>query len=156
MNQTELKALGAAIMAALIFLTFWCVYLGAYPNLERLGDVQTLLLAGLFYPVCEEIIFRGLIQQELLQRSRMMRKSIRLTLSNYLDLTQITVANLTTSVIFAITHAIYFQSLTALIVGIPSLIFGRCFEIKHKLPLPILTHGLFNIIGLLAPSFYNT
>ncbi|GAB2197221.1 hypothetical protein MAH4_11450 [Sessilibacter sp. MAH4] len=149
MNRAELNALGAAVMAALFILGLWCWYLGVIPTFNRLDSLRTVVLAGVFYPICEEIIFRGLIQQELLKLKTLNKNCLPFNARS------LTLANVITSIVFAFMHVLYFQSVGAFVVVIPSLIFGGCFEVRKKLLLPILVHGIYNLLGLLAPAFYS-
>jgi membrane protease YdiL (CAAX protease family) len=70
------------------------------------------LLPVLLYPVVEEIIFRGLIQE--LVRDYISRHSLG----------PVTIANLLTSLLFTGLHFIYHAPLWAALVFFPSLVFG--------------------------------
>jgi len=97
-----------------------------------------LLLPGLFllpvliYPVAEELVFRGLIQ-ELLQE--------------YLGagrLGPLSVANLLTSCLFTGLHFLYHPPLWAALVFFPSLVFGFFKERTATLTAPIILHVFYN------------
>ncbi len=90
------------------------------------------LLPVLVYPVAEEIVFRGLIQ-ELLQE--------------YLGsgrLGPLSVANLLTSCLFTAMHFIYHPPMWAALVFFPSLLFGFFKERTAALVAPIVLHGFYN------------
>ena len=90
------------------------------------------LLPVVVYPVAEEIVFRGLIQ-ELLQE--------------YLGggrLGPLTVANLLTSCLFTGLHFIYHPPLWAALVFFPSLVFGFFKERSGTLAAPIALHVFYN------------
>jgi membrane protease YdiL (CAAX protease family) len=90
------------------------------------------LLPVVVYPVAEEIVFRGLIQ-ELLQE--------------YLGggrLGPLTVANLLTSCLFTGLHFIYHPPLWAALVFFPSLVFGLFKERTGALAAPIVLHVFYN------------
>ena len=90
------------------------------------------LLPVVVYPVAEEIVFRGLIQ-ELLQE--------------YLGggrLGPLTVANLLTSCLFTGLHFIYHPPLWAALVFFPSLVFGLFKERSGTLAAPIALHVFYN------------
>jgi membrane protease YdiL (CAAX protease family) len=97
-----------------------------------LREPWLFLLPVLFYPVIEEIIFRGLVQE---------------LVHDYLSkaaLGPLTVANLLTSVLFTALHFIYHPPLWALLVFFPSLVFGFFKERSGGLKAPILLHAFYN------------
>ena len=90
------------------------------------------LLPVLFYPVLEEIVFRGLVQElvhEYISRRFMGPLSI---------------ANLLTSCLFAGLHFLYHAPLWAALVFFPSLVFGFFKERSGRLTAPILLHSFYN------------
>lgn len=105
--------------------------------------LNILFLGVLAYPICEEIIFRGVIQSELLKRLKFG--------SHFLGLSW---ANILTSILFAVTHVISFADVMMLKVFIPSLIFGWVYEIKRKVYVPIFLHGWYNFCSLFTVIDY--
>lgn len=99
------------------------------------------LLPVLLYPVVEEIVFRGLIQELL--RDTVSRKSLG----------PVTIANLLTSLLFTALHFIYHAPLWAALVFFPSLVFGFFKDRTHQLIAPIILHVFYNAgyIWLFAP-----
>jgi len=89
------------------------------------------LLPVLIYPVLEEIVFRGVIQDW-----------IRAKLGGALGI--LTYANLITSVLFAASHLIHQPPFWAMLVFFPSLIFGYFRERHDTLGTPILLHVVYN------------
>jgi membrane protease YdiL (CAAX protease family) len=89
------------------------------------------------YPVCEELVFRGVLQRELL-RSRVFSGS-RYGMS---------LANLFTSLVFAGAHVLWFENPAQAAVLLPSLIIGHVYERAGGLPGAIVLHGWFNLVGL--------
>jgi len=90
------------------------------------------LLPVLVYPVAEELVFRGLIQE---------------LLHEYLGsgrLGPLSVSNLLTSSLFAGLHFIYHPPLWAALVFFPSLVFGFFKERTAALAAPIILHALYN------------
>lgn len=86
----------------------------------------------LIYPVLEEIMFRGLLQElvrDLLSKVRF---------------GPLTVANLLTSVFFAGAHFFYHPPLAAALVFFPSLVFGFFKERTDSLVAPVLLHAFYN------------
>ena len=100
----------------------------------------------LLMPIVEELIFRGVIQEQLYQALPKARDRW-LTVSS---------ANLVTSVLFVLAHWLFRDSLTALLVFPASLYFGWLYERHHSLTLPVLAHILANACFLLASSFLLT
>jgi len=90
------------------------------------------LLPVLIYPVAEEIVFRGLIQE---------------LLHEYLGagwLGPLSVANLLTSCLFTGLHFLYHPPLWAALVFFPSLVFGFFKERTAALIAPIILHVFYN------------
>lgn len=133
----------AAILVAVFFVLGWGYLNGIQLGLARFS-YELLFLAVVVYPVCEEIIFRGTIQAELQKRLKITRKGFF----------HISLANLVTSLLFALIHALYFQTPLAAIVFFPSLVFGYMYEKEKHLFAPIFIHGTYNLIGLFGiPTF---
>jgi membrane protease YdiL (CAAX protease family) len=90
------------------------------------------LLPVLFYPVIEEIIFRGIVQEllhDLISRH---------------SLGPLSVANLLTSILFAVLHLVYHAPLWAALVFFPSLVFGFFKDRTQRLAAPIVLHVFYN------------
>ncbi len=104
---------------------------------------RLLLVSVLVYPVCEEIIFRGFLQNELAKRRFLTRNFAGISLANGLA-----------SAVFALVHVLVFQNAYALLVFFPGLIFGYFFERHNSLFLPIMLHCLYNLTGLFGPSVW--
>ena len=90
------------------------------------------LLPVLLYPVVEEIVFRGLIQE--LVRDHISRRSLG----------PVTIANLLTSLLFTGLHFIYHAPLWAALVFFPSLVFGFFKDRTGGLLAPIFLHVFYN------------
>jgi len=90
------------------------------------------LLPVLLYPVLEEIVFRGLLQelaQEFISRR---------------TLGPVSLANLLTSLVFTGFHFLNHAPLWAALVFFPSLVFGFFKDRHQTLTAPILLHGFYN------------
>ena len=90
------------------------------------------LMPALVYPVLEEIVFRGLVQ-ELVHEY--------LSPRSYGPLS---VANLLTSLLFTGMHFIYHAPLWAALVLLPSLVFGFFKDRTGRLIAPIVLHCFYN------------
>ena len=90
------------------------------------------LLPVLVYPVLEEIVFRGLIQE--LVHDYLSKKSLG----------PVTIANLLTSILFTGLHFLYHPPLWAALVFFPSLVFGFFKERTRGLAAPISLHVFYN------------
>lgn len=117
---------------------------------SALLDWESLFWLCVFYPVCEELIFRGVIQHELNKLAWFKNKRFLLP-----DQNAISLSNGVTSLLFAASHAIRFTNPTAALVFFPSLIFGMAFDIRQKLWAPMLLHSFMNLAGLMAVPFYE-
>ena len=94
--------------------------------------VWTYLLLGAALPVLEEIVFRGFLQEQL---------------SKYLSSRHVGVlsyANILTSIIFSLLHLIVHSPAWALLVLVPSLIFGYFKDRFKTLGAPIALHVFYN------------
>ena len=90
------------------------------------------ILPALVYPVLEEIVFRGLIQE---------------LVHDYLSkatLGPVSVANLLTSLLFTGMHFVNHPPLWAALVFVPSLVFGFFKDRTHGLTAPIVLHVFYN------------
>ena len=105
------------------------------------GNASAFVLVVLVFPVLEEIVFRGAVQ-DFLGRHLEVRNTSGLTR-----------ANLATSVLFAAAHVALRGSPFSAAVFFPSLVFGYFRERHGTLASPILLHvfynaGLFLIFGV--------
>ena len=107
------------------------------PNNDFINNGQYLLFAILVFPILEEIVFRGLIQE-----------SIQQILSNNHFKTvlfwRISYANLYTSLIFSALHLWSQPALWAAAILLPSLIFGYFKDRYQSLQPSILLHIFYN------------
>lgn len=92
-------------------------------------------------PVLEEVIFRGMIQGELLRR--------RWGQTRWLGLSA---ANLASSLLFTSIHFLHHPPLWAASVFVPSLLFGAVRERHRSVTAPIGLHVLFNLQFFLAAA----
>lgn len=100
-------------------------------------SVGVLLLSVLVYPVLEEIVFRGFLQEWLLIRPAFQPSRYGITL-----------ANVATSCVFALLHLMSQPPLWALSIVFPSLVFGWLRDRYSNLLPGILVHMFYNA-GLL-------
>jgi len=111
------------------------LYLLLQPVLQPawpLAAPATYLMPVLFYPVLEEIVFRGLVQE-----------LVHDYISNRV-LGPLSVANLLTSALFAGLHLLSHPPLWAALVIFPSLVFGFFKDRHQSLLAPILLHIFYN------------
>ena len=123
----------AALLAGL--LCWLALYFIQHPLIQwdwPLREPWQFLLPVLFYPVVEEIVFRGLIQE--LVHDYITRQSLG----------PVSIANLLTSLLFAGMHFIYHAPLWAALVFFPSLVFGFFKDRTGRLAAPILLHVFYN------------
>jgi len=108
---------------------------------RALDSASTLILLVLVYPVIEEVVFRGAVQDFLGRRLGGRSGSV------------LTRANLVTSILFAAAHIALRGDPLSAAVFFPSLVFGYFRERHATLASPILLHvsynaGLFLIFGV--------
>ena len=122
-----------AIAGALIFWLILYFYFKPPTDLGwPLRDPLRYLYPVLLYPIVEELIFRGFVQEFVQERFTARR------------LGTLTYANLITSALFAGLHLINHPPLWAIGVFIPSLIFGFFKDRTGKLTAPMLLHIFYN------------
>ncbi len=134
-----LGALGAAII-------FW---VGLYWFSDPLLQLDwprhapwTFLSLVLLYPVMEEILFRGLLQEALRTRLPPLRWG------------PVSVANLCTSILFTALHFLTHPLAWALSILLPSLGFGYFMDKYRDLRAPVFLHVFYNAgyFWLFAPQ----
>lgn len=106
------------------------------------ADPLVLLNLLLLYPLVEELLFRGVIQEALLKRSGLAVRNLGITRANFI-----------TSILFVGLHFIHHSPIWAMAVFVPSLALGHMRERYTSLLVPISLHMLFNGIYLLAGMF---
>ena len=136
-NQTTAlhkdPAFHLAIAGALIFWLLLYLYFQPPTDLSwPLRDPLAYLYPVLLFPIIEELIFRGFVQ-EFVQKHVTSRR-----------ISALTYANLITSTLFVALHFINHPPLWAVGVFIPSLIFGFFKDRTGKLTAPMLLHIFYN------------
>lgn len=122
----------AIVFAILFWFGLFTYFEPRFKPLWPLSDPIVFFIPALLYPVLEEIVFRGFIQEHL----------NNLLISKRLG--PITLANLATSLLFTALHFFYHPPLWATAVFIPSLLFGYFKDKYHSLSPPIVLHVYFN------------
>ena len=129
---------------------FWIALLSAFPvwfvllssdyQIQGLNEegrlLRSLIFVGLLYPVVEELCFRGFIQTSL-------HKIPVLTISLF----GLGYANILTSILFAALHAIYQPFFMAILIFVPSLVFGY-FRDRYNSVVPAIMLHIFYNAGL--------
>ena len=100
-------------------------------------DVRSLFFLIVFYPVVEELAFRGVIQEFIASKTK-----------RYPSLFNMTVANIVTSILFVMMHFVHHAPLWALLVFVPSLIFGYFKEQYRHVGASIALHMVYNACSL--------
>ncbi len=122
------------ITALIAGIVFWVALYWAIPSAKRsIFPLATLLSLCLAQPLLEELIFRGVMQTELLRHA-----------SGALRKLGVSAANLLTSALFTGLHFFSHPPLWALAVFIPSLIFGHFRERHNSLYPPLALHIYYN------------
>ncbi len=127
------RALVGALVAGPLFWVFLFLIGGSAPHLAwPLQAPVRFLLPALAFPLLEEFVFRGGVQQLLrdLLGSR--------------GLGPVTAANVLTSVLFAGLHFLNHPPLWAALTFFPSLVFGYFMDRDQRLRLPMLLHVFYN------------
>ncbi len=122
----------------LVGLVLWRLMPAGFAR-EIAGSATAILSFIVFYPLVEEILFRGVIQRELLTRDIWRRRISGLSL-----------ANLGTSVLFMLAHMANQGLFWGVSVLAPSLVLGHFRERYDSILPSILLHFLFNLCYLFA------
>ena len=122
-------ALAAAPLFCLFLLTVGYDFIGPRGIQAK---PETFLILALVYPLLEEIVFRGMLQDSLSRRLSAWR------------LRPFTKANVLTSVVFAALHGFSHAPGWAAAVFFPSLLFGHFRERHDGLLSPIVLHAFYN------------
>ena len=134
----------AVVAGLLCWLVLYLLLRPATPQWTwPLAAPADYLLPVLFYPVLEEIVFRGLLQE--LAQEYISRRTLG----------PISLANLLTSLVFTGFHFLNHAPLWAALVFFPSLVFGFFKDRYGTLTAPILLHGFYNagfLLLFMAPT----
>ncbi|TCK19514.1 hypothetical protein DFR30_2827 [Thiogranum longum] len=123
----------AATGAALLYWgLLWVISTPATDLAWPLREPLRFIYPAVLYPVIEEIVFRGWMQEFIQLRLRPWR------------LGPLTHANLLTSLVFSALHFINHPPIWAAAVFLPSLLFGLSRERSGGLTAPILLHVFYN------------
>ena len=138
MNKTHLQ-FGAAILAAPLFVLLYnTLFQQQLFDLQLVSfDLKALFFLIIFYPVIEEFAFRGVIQEYIAS------KTIR-----YPSFMNLTLANVGTSVLFVAMHFVHHTPLWAMLVFVPSLVFGYFKEQYGHIGVSIFLHMFYNACSL--------
>jgi len=121
------KQFWVAIVAALIVWILVYFFASALIVKSEFNPIYAIFL----YPIIEELVFRGLIQDYLHTKFAG-------------TVAQLSLANILTTILFVLLHLVYHPILWALAVFIPSLIFGYFKDrANHVLP-AIILHIFYN------------
>lgn len=122
-----------ALLAACVY--WMLLYVVMRPGIDPgwpLDAPRAFIYPALVYPVLEEIVFRGFIQDFLQRRMQHRRLGV---LSH---------ANIITSLVFTALHFLSHPPLWAVAVFVPSLVFGYFKDRTGALGAPIMLHVFYN------------
>jgi len=128
---------GVALLAAPLFCTLY-IHFFSIENSDPwwlFGDLSVFGILVLFYPLIEELSFRGVIQGYLSQRNILDRQMIGLSMANIL-----------TSVLFVLMHFVHHPPVWALLVFFPSLVFGYFKDHFSSVIPSIILHSFYNLM----------
>lgn len=124
----------ALLIAPVLWLIGYYVYSPTPDWAWALHQPREFALLVIVYPCIEELLFRGLLQGWLLERTQFQRRWFNLSL-----------ANITTAGIFTVLHFFSHPPLAAAAVLLPALIFGHFRDRYGSLHAPILLHVYYNL-----------
>ena len=138
MNKTHLQ-FGAAILAAPLFVILHnFLFQQKFFDLDLMQvDAISLFFLIIFYSVVEELAFRGVIQEFIASKTK-----------QYPSFFYLSVANIVTSLLFVAMHFVHHTPLWAMLVFIPSLVFGYFKEQYGHIGASIFLHMFYNVCSL--------
>ncbi len=138
MNRLHIQ-LGVAVLAAPLFILFHnFLFQQKFFDIELLHvDAIALFFLIIFYPVIEELAFRGVIQEFIASKTK-----------QYSSFFYLSVANIVTSLLFVAMHFVHHTPLWAMLVFVPSLVFGYFKEQYGHIGASIFLHMFYNACSL--------
>ena len=138
MNKIHIQYGVAILVAPLFVLLYNNIFEHQAFDLDLVRfDTKSLFFLIVFYPVIEELAFRGMIQEYIATKTK-----------QYPVYFYISLANVLTSVLFVLMHFVHHTPLWALLVFVPSLVFGY-FKEQYKSILPsIFLHMFYNACSI--------
>jgi membrane protease YdiL (CAAX protease family) len=142
------------LFIALLLLRHWPIIEPAFPMPPASGQLANwIIFQFLYIAVFEEIFFRGYLQSNILKAL-----GPQLTVTSDApakpDLNH-WIAIIISSVAFTTAHMIIHSNPMAILIFLPSVIFGWLFAKTNSLIAPILFHGISNIAFCLMAKYLN-
>lgn len=138
MNKINIQY-AIAIVAGPIFVLLYTVMFRVHSfDIENIPfETRSLFFLIVFYPVIEELAFRGVIQEYIATKTK-----------EYPTYLYFSLANIITSLLFVAIHFVHHTPLWAMLVFIPSLIFGYFKEQYNHIGPSIFLHMFYNVCSL--------
>ena len=138
MNKLHIQ-FGAAILAApFLVLIHNTLFQQQLFDIQLVSfEFKALFFLIVFYPVVEELAFRGVIQEFIASKAK-----------QYPSFFYLSVANIVTSLLFVAMHFVHHTPLWAMLVFIPSLVFGYFKEQYGHIGASIFLHMFYNVCSL--------
>ncbi len=131
-----------AILAGFVFVAITS-YLNLLPATPKeIATVRLVVVIGLWYPIVEELLFRGVIQGWLGTTRPGQHRIAHVTLANWI-----------TSLLFVGLHTIYQPAVWSVLIIVPSLLFGHLRDRHHSVYPSIALHAFYNLCFVLIPRF---
>ncbi|WP_455212853.1 JDVT-CTERM system glutamic-type intramembrane protease MrtJ [Kaarinaea lacus] len=124
--------IAALAVAALVWGILWISVMPTF-SIENRSIAVILFLTIVWYPVLEEVLFRGVIQGSLIRKQFAQQKIMRLTVANWI-----------TSILFALAHLWYQPAIWAIVIIIPSLVYGFFRDRYSNIYPCIILHAFYN------------
>ena len=120
----------AILIAPIVAWIFTYIFTPNFITQQVVNPIYIIII----YPILEELSFRGAIQGFI---ARKVNKNF---------IYQLSYANIITSILFVLTHLFYHQLFWALLVFIPSLIFGYFKDRTTSVMPSIALHMFYNLV----------
>ena len=129
----------AILGAAAFSVVYGLLQKGPFFGLVYNRSYQTLVLLIIVYPIIEELAFRGFIQTSLVKMAYLRTSFVC-----------ISIANTVTSIIFSAFHLIHHDVIWAVLIFVPSVVFGffrdKYDSVKPSIILHIIYNGFYYLL----------
>jgi membrane protease YdiL (CAAX protease family) len=132
----------AIAAGVVVWLLLWLTAAPTF-SIGNRSITKILFVTMVYYPILEEILFRGVVQSSLAKRSWGSRQWLSLSVANWL-----------TSLLFVVAHVAYQPTLWVMLVFAPSLVFGFFRDRYNNIYPCLVLHSTYNagftLINILA------
>ncbi len=120
------------VAGVLVWVMLWFTVIPTY-TIDQGSITKIIILTVIWYPLLEEILFRGIIQKTIFDKPWGKKSLVGLSAANWFA-----------SLLFILAHAMYQPGIWAIMVLAPSLVFGFFRDRYANIYPCILLHSFYN------------